>query len=309
MTLEQLIEKFVSHRQALGERFRTNAIILRAFGRFVGRRRNPDRVSPEKVKTFIDGKGPITNSRRKRYDAIAGLYRYAISRDLVVSNPLPPEVPKWGPSLVPYIYTREEMQRLLNATDTYPFQTLSEPATTRTVLLLLYGTGLRIREALALNEADVALKDAVITIRQTKFYKSRLVPVSRQLRDVLVQYARHKRRVAARADEQPFFRSRTGVRLNQNTFTHLFRHLCNHAGIHRDNAAYQPRLHDLRHTFAVHRLTSWYRQGADVQRLLPKLSVYLGHVNLSGTQVYLSMTPELLREASQRFEQYAQRNQ
>jgi site-specific recombinase XerD len=72
---------------------------------------------------------------------------------------------------------------------------------------------------------------------------------------------------------------------------------------------YQPRLHDLRHTFAVHRLTTWYQNGADVQRLLPKLSVYLGHVNLAGTQVYLSMTPELLRAASQRFEQYAKGDQ
>jgi site-specific recombinase XerD len=77
-------------------------------------------------------------------------------------------------------------------------------------------------------------------------------------------------------------------------------------GIRRtDESQQQPRIHDLRHTFAVHRLTSWYQQGADVQRLLHQLSVYLGHVNLRGTQVYLSMTPELLREASQRFERYA----
>jgi integrase len=78
------------------------------------------------------------------------------------------------------------------------------------------------------------------------------------------------------------------------------------AGVERnDGASYQPRLHDLRHTFAVHRLTSWYREGADVQKLLPQLSVYLGHVCLSSTQVYLSMTPELLASASSRFERYA----
>ena len=72
-----------------------------------------------------------------------------------------------------------------------------------------------------------------------------------------------------------------------------------------DGARYQPRLHDLRHSFAVHRLTSWYRQGADVQTLLPYLSTYLGHVNLAATQVYLTMTPELLQEAARRFQQYA----
>jgi integrase len=82
--------------------------------------------------------------------------------------------------------------------------------------------------------------------------------------------------------------------------------VCDRAGIRRaDGRRFQPRLHDLRHTFAVHRLTSWYQQKADVQRLLPQLSTYLGHTSLSCTQVYLSMTPELLREASACFEHYA----
>jgi integrase len=91
-----------------------------------------------------------------------------------------------------------------------------------------------------------------------------------------------------------------------DTLRHNYRLLCERAGVRReDGARYQPRLHDLRHTFAVHRLTSWYRQGADVQRLLPHLSVYLGHVHIRTTQVYLSMTPELLQEANIRFERYA----
>ena len=90
-----------------------------------------------------------------------------------------------------------------------------------------------------------------------------------------------------------------------------FRRLCEQAGIRRirRRRRYQPRLHDLRHTFAVHRLTSWYRQGADVQKLLPSLSVYLGHAHLSATQVYLSMTPELLEEANARFERYAEKGE
>jgi integrase/recombinase XerD len=79
-----------------------------------------------------------------------------------------------------------------------------------------------------------------------------------------------------------------------------------YAGVSRDDGArYQPRLHDLRHSFAVHRLTSWYQQGADVQKLLPQLATYLGHTNIAATQVYLTITPQLLHEASVRFEQYA----
>ena len=97
-----------------------------------------------------------------------------------------------------------------------------------------------------------------------------------------------------------------GTRVKPDTLQHNFRILCDRANIQRtDGALEKPRLHDLRHSFAVHRLTSWYQQGADVQRLLQHLSVYLGHVHIRHTQVYLSMTPELLHQASQRFEGYA----
>jgi len=95
------------------------------------------------------------------------------------------------------------------------------------------------------------------------------------------------------------------MRVKKNTIQEAFQRLREHTGIRRSDAGRcQPRLHDLRHTFAVHRLTSWYRQGADVQNLLPYLSTYLGHANLRGTQVYLSMTPELLQEAAARFDHY-----
>ncbi len=103
---------------------------------------------------------------------------------------------------------------------------------------------------------------------------------------------------------------RTGTRVKKDVVEKCFYRVREQAGVQRfDGASYQPRLHDLRHTFAVHRLTSWYRQGADVQKLLPQLSVYLGHVHLISTQVYLSMTPELLAEANVRFERYSGKEQ
>ena len=174
-------------------------------------------------------------------------------------------------------------------------------------MLLLYATGLRVHEAISLNRADVDLAACVLTVRHTKFYKSRLVPFGAQLRDVLVRYAASRpTATGAAAEPAPFFTTRSGARVTQHALEDRFRRICELAGVRRsDGARYQPRLHDLRHTFAVHRLTSWYRQGADVQRLLPQLSVYLGHVYLSSTQVYLSMTPELLQEAGARFEKYA----
>jgi site-specific recombinase XerD len=304
MNMRQLIDKYVAYRQSLGEQFDTNGRVLRTYGRFVGESTKPESVTSEQAKRFVDGNGPITNSRRKRYDALKGLYEFAISRGFTASSPLPVEAPARGPSLVPYLYHREELRSLLQATEALRYKTFAEPITTRTILLLLYGTGVRIREAIRLNDDDVDLEECIITIRKTKFYKSRLVPFGSQLRVVLQRYSK-ERTAAITTGQRPFFTSRIGLRLNQNTFTAHFRRVCNQANIRRDDAAVQPRLHDLRHTFAVHRLTSWYRQGADVQRLLPKLAVYLGHVNISATQTYLSMTPELLEAAGRRFDQYA----
>jgi integrase/recombinase XerD len=100
--------------------------------------------------------------------------------------------------------------------------------------------------------------------------------------------------------------TRTGASLTRRAAEYAFDRLRRRAGVQRsDGSRYQPRLHDLRHAFAVHRLVSWYRQGADVQRLLPQLATYLGHVHLAATQRYLTLTPELLQQASQRFEAYA----
>jgi integrase/recombinase XerD len=168
----------------------------------------------------------------------------------------------------------------------------------------LYGAGLRISEALALTAADVDLAARILIIRESKFYKTRLVPIGDDLCLVLIRYATTHRRDRG---DSPFFLSRRGDAVTRQNAESTFRRLRVRAGIMRndDNPRHQPRLHDLRHTMAVHRLVSWYRNGADVQRLLPQLSTYLGHVHIAGTQRYLTLTPELLREASARFEHYA----
>jgi integrase len=213
-------------------------------------------------------------------------------------------MPKRPPAFVPYIYTREEIRRLLQIIAPPPRgRSIVEPATIRTMILVYYGAGLRRGEAINLTRADVDLSESVLTIRDTKFGKTRLVPVGPQLTRVLVEYDRT--RPKGRPADAPFFATVRGDPLYAHLVDRNFRVACDRAGIRRTDTRQQPRIHDLRHAFAVHRLTSWYQQGADVQRLLHHLSVYLGHVHLQDTQVYLSMTPELLREASQRFERYA----
>jgi len=157
-----------------------------------------------------------------------------------------------------------------------------EQATLRTLILLLYGAGLRLREAIDLTHADVDFRSAVMTIRNTKFGKARLVPFGSQLAQALTRYAARAR---VRQPQALFFATRMGMPVKPGTLERNFRILCDRARIRRtDGATEQPRLHDLRHTFAVHRLISWYRQGADVQRLLHQLSVYLGHVHTRAGQ-------------------------
>jgi len=303
MNLPLLIEQFITYRKSLGELQDANGRVLRAFGRAMGAGVDIAGVLTEQVDAVLTGTGPMTRHWHLKRSIVRVFFDYAISRGYVAAAPLSVVIPKEPPRFVPYIYSHENLRCLLQAiASDQRRQARLEPVTVHTIVLLLYGTGLRVREAINLNRVDVDFKGSLLTVHKTKFHKSRLVPFGPQLGGVLARYAA---RTQASEAEAPFFRTRTGARVNQDTLEDQFRFFCTSAGVRRtDGARYQPRMHDLRHTFAVHRLTAWYRQGADVQKMLPQLSVYLGH-GLRGTQVYLSMTPELLQEASGRFEQYA----
>ena len=303
MNLQQLIEQYLTYRKAMGWRIPANGGRLGRFSRIVGGSADITDVRPEQVQAFLAGAGPITRTWHNKYSALRCFYRYAISRGYVSTAPLPSIVPPRPPSIVPYIYSREELRRILQAADTVRrLRGCLEPVTMRTAILLLYGAGLRLQEALNLNQTDVDFEGSLLTIRHTKFLKTRLVPFGPQLGQVLGRYIQSR----TRSTELPVFTTRTGGRIKQRAILNHFRVICKQAGVRRtDSTRYQPRLHDLRHAFAVHRLTSWYQQGADVQKLLPQLSTYLGHVYLKDTQVYLTMTSELLCEARNRFGKYA----
>jgi integrase/recombinase XerD len=304
MNLQSLIEQYISYRQSLGEQQKTNGCTLRAFGRFIGTKAKIADVSSERVNAFLAGTGPITLTWHVKLDVLRVFYAYATSRGYAVASPLPVVIRKRPPAFIPYIYSIAELKRLLQTANSYHRRGLDiKPDTLHTMILTLYGTGMRVQELIDLNRTDVNFADSTITVRQGKFGKARLVPFGPQLRRALLGYVKKH---PSSSPEKPLFVTRHAVRVNTDSFQYNYRILRELAGIRRtDGARYQPRIHDLRHTFAVHRLTTWYRQGADVQKLLPLLSVYLGHVNIQATQKYLSMTPELLAEANHRFEQYA----
>jgi integrase/recombinase XerD len=310
MNVQDLITQYLVYRRALGGRFNTTENVLRSFGRAVGSQVPVNGIRSKIVAEFLSGTGPITRTWHFKYRALKGLFQFAVNRGHMTKVPLPTELPKCPASFVPYIYSHDEIRRLLKAISSYQrFPSRLEPPTLRTILFVLYGAGLRRGEALGLSVADVNLVNSILTIRDTKFFKSRLVPIGPDLTKVLSDYVRWRNDTHPSADAQSnFFIGRQGRKIHRWTLQDAFEQLREYVGVRRaDGGRYQPRLHDLRHTFAVHRLTAWYRQGADVQRLIYHLSIYLGHARLSHTQVYLTMTPELLQRAGTLFEQYARR--
>jgi integrase/recombinase XerD len=310
MNIDDLVTHYVEFRRTLGQKFNTTENILRSFCRAAGPHISVGRIRRKVVDKFLagTGTGPVTRTWHFKYCILKDLFQFAASRGYVGKAPLPTEKPQCHSTFVPYIYSQTELRRLLESIPSYHrFPSRIEPPTLRAILLLLYGAGLRRGEALRLSLVDVDLANSILTIRDTKFFKSRLVPIGPDLSKVLDEYARWRTDThpSAKAGSH-FFVSRRGTALHHWNVQEAFERLREYAGIQRsDGGRHQPRIHDLRHTFAVHRLTDWYRQGADVQRLVYHLSVYLGHARLTHTQVYLTMTPELLQQASNCFERYA----
>jgi integrase/recombinase XerD len=307
MKLGQATREYVANKQATGMVFGVEAYVLRAFTEKLGPNVRIKKRTSDSVLDYLNGHGPVTLFWQRKHDALSGFRRFAIQRGYTDRSPVPARRPKKPTPFIPYIYTREELRRLLDGVTSYQKEWRKlEPITLRALLLLLYGAGLRTSEPIRLACSDVDLAESTLTVRITKFYKTRRIALSTQLQSVLAEYDTNRRLAGhSRDDASPFFTYKKGGPVVRVVLEDAFQRLRQHVGVVRQNARYQPRLHDLRHSFAVHRLIAWYRSGADVQRLLPGLSTHLGHISLSGTQRYLTMTPELMTEASLCFERYA----
>lgn len=308
MKLSSAIEKYVDLKRSLGAVFSVDARILRSFSRAV-EDAPLEAITSEDCRKFCRGKGLPTRFWERKHQSLSGFFRYLLARGILVNSPFQEPVPRIQRTFRPYIYSNDELGRLLleAISQEQSRRRLLEPDTLRTIILLLYGAGLRVGEALRLRPCDVNFQDRVLCIWGTKFFKSRMVPIGASLTATLARYAQQHQPVRP-SDEHPpsFFTTRTGKTIRIGVLEAAFVRLRERAGIRRPSTdRWQPRLHDFRATFAVHRLVGWYREGADLQRRLPLLSTYLGHVNISGTQAYLPMTHELLVEASRRFERYA----
>jgi integrase len=204
----------------------------------------------------------------------------------------------------PHVYRDDEITRLLAAARRLPSPRGLRALTYTTLFGLLAATGLRISEALDLDRADVRFDDALLTIRRTKFGKSRLVPIHASTVDALHAYDAARRRVHAHPATPAFFLAERGRRLTGDSARYTFALVSRQAGLRPPTPGHRhgrgPRLHDLRHRFAATTLLHWYRAGRAVERDLPLLSTYLGHVHVQDTYWYVEALPDMLASVAAR---------
>lgn len=235
----------------------------------------------------------------RRTGFLRQLGNYLLDRGLPVY--LPERPPSKRSNYAPYIFTRSQIRDIFDAAEKIPPHALSpgRQIFLPVVFRILYGCGLRVGEALSLTLEDVDVENGVLTIREAKFRKERLVPVAESLRLRLKDYVETTR-------FQPgvpyLFASRHKRPYDRRAFYTAFRRILAKCGISHGGRGKGPRVHDLRHTFAVHRLEDWYRQGGNLAKQLPILSAYLGHTEISGTIDYLHITLSLLPDIATRME-------
>ena len=245
-----------------------------------------------------EGIKPITVDFR--LSAVRGLARYlhAIDRAHEIQPRALLAVLRRRPA--PYIFTPDQIVEVLRTT-----RRLRPPLrapTYRTLLGLLATTGMRLGEAFALTRTDVDLVEGMVTIRHAKFDRIRLVPLHPSVAAALRAYAAARDRLCPTASSDRFFVSVTGRPLRRGEADHVFREITGLIGLRTDTV--HPRIHDLRHSFAVRTLIDGHRNRADISSLLPVLSTYLGHVEPANTYWYLSAVPELMQLAAARLERH-----
>jgi integrase len=304
--LKDGLTRFLQYKRAAGCRYREEERALGCLDRFLdGHLGAADPViTLEVVRACVAQEGRRSESTRvHRLSLIREVCRFLAVEDPRTAIPPRNFLGIRRPPYVQRVLTRDEGRRFLAACASFPKARCSplRAAVHGTMLILLYLTGLRLGEALRLTIGDVDLARQVLRVRQTKFGKSRLVPISPDVAARLRECGCSvEQRLGARPDDALFFPGPRGKPISPSALRASFRAVLALAGIAPAGAGRRPRLHDLRGTFAVHRLLRWYEQGADLEAKLPLLVTYLGHVSIRGSQRYLQLARDLLGEVIRR---------
>lgn len=296
------IQNFIHLRRLSGTDYKSQAQLLGYFDRFLLKQKwNIPRITREITDCYQQSLSHLTpRTRSNRFCVVRQWCKYLARSDPRSYVPEPLRgIPSKG-THQPYIYTHSEIQTLLGTASKLPPPNSLRPHTYQTLLGLLYSTGIRIGEALALNLEHFHSTERRLYIAEGKFRKARWAPLSASTCQALERYVRKRVQIRPRSPDSPLLINQRSRRLHPCTVNQTFRNLLRQCGI-RHSKHTGPRIHDFRHTFAVHRLLAWYRDGQDVNGRLPWLATYMGHVDLHSTQIYLQPTAELLEQVNRRF--------
>jgi len=306
-TLMDWVDEYVTRRQDLGFRLETERGELVRFARYVTASGNHEPLTQELILAWLRSSPHASRTYQAR--RLATLRSFA--KYLAIYEPrteIPPAriFGRTSSRPEPQIYSDQELHQLFRYCEQLKPVGGLRPRTYRLLFGLLAVTGLRVSEALKLNNSDVDLANGVLHIRDTKFRKSRLVPLHRSTIEALRQYVRVRDQHHPAPPSEAFLLSEQGRRLPYPTVRGFFRELRGQFGWDRAvGHQRRPRIQDLRHSFACRRILSWYQEGAAVDLLIPSLSTYLGHAKVSDTYWYLTGIPELFSITAQKFEQFA----
>ena len=302
--LGQAIQDYLALRRSLGFKLRDAGICLSKFAAFLESRGTARITTRLALEWAQQSRSAQLSTWAQRLGYVRGFASHHIASDPQTEIPPPGLLPFRPRRARPYLYSQAEIERLLRCALELSSIDDLRPWTYHCLLGLLSVAGLRIGEAIRLKLDDVNFQEGVLTIRGTKFGKSRLVPIHQSTQEVLAQYrARRERFLAGRTASSFFFITSRGNHLDIGDVHRIFYKLSRRIGLRGVTASHGPRLHDFRHRFAVQTLLRWYRSGEDVERRLPVLSTYLGHVHVADTYWYLSACPELMGQAVARLEQ------
>jgi len=304
------MQRFVDLRRLSGTDYHSQARLLGYFDRFLVQqsfcqpyltREIADRYQ-QALTTML---APRTQGNRM--SVLRQFCKYLATENPQSYVPWPLKIIRSHGAHQPYIYHSSHLRALMAAALTLTPPGSLRPHTYHTLLGLLYSTGIRIGEAMALNLQDVQPSGKRLYVADGKFRKARWVALSESTTRALEQYIDKRIKIAPHWPDSPLLLNERRRRLCHPTVNMTFRNLLQKCGIaHHKRTG--PRIHDLRHAFAVHRLLAWYRQGQDVNARLPALATYMGHVDISSTRVYLQPTAELLQQVNQRFRNHYLKN-
>jgi len=307
--MRERVDDYLDARRRLGYKLRIEGEQLHRFAKFAEVHGHDGVLSIESAVQWANSsKSSSDICRTRRLEIVRGLAKYCALFEPGTQIPAPG---LFGPShrrIAPHIYTVQEAEELMEVAGEIKPRNGLRPATMRCLIGLLFATGLRISEALHLICTDVDLEEERLVVRETKFRKSRYVPLHSSTILALKDYARFRdRRVPMRSDRAAFFLVDDGHPLRYRQALYAFQ--CIRRRVGWTQSKRPPRLHDLRHTFACNRLLAWYKQGIDVNSAIFLLSVYMGHGKVSDTYWYLTGTPSLMAIAAKRFECFASKGE